>query len=161
MSAKRAIAVSIVAVLLAVTSMAAACDLSCAFGVAEADCHARGRSALDAVASAMDMSGMDMAGMAIPTTDGANPSSAPDVSRAIAAHPSIGDMGPCERQSCDRNSFVATRATRFSGARVFSILPVAYGAAGSATAQAFHGARDDVAPPTPSQVRPLTLVRRI
>lgn len=157
---KRAVAGSIVALLVAVTSMAASCDLSCAFGFADSDCHASALPAPDSGTSAMNMSGMDMAGMAMPgTTDGSNPS--PGVSREMAAHPAIGDMGPCERQSCERSSFVATKTVRAGGARVALVLPVAHDASACAVSQILHGARDDVAHSAMPQAVSLTLVLRI
>lgn len=141
---KRIVAGLIVALLLAVTSVAAACDLSCAFGVADSDCHASAESSQFAMdPAAMSMSGMDMAGMAMPeiATDLGQPPSS-NISRAKAAHPTVGDMGPCERQSCEKNTFVATKAGRSSVAQVSAVQAVSDGHAFDGIPQLLHGACD-------------------
>ena len=163
MNMKRAVASSIVALLLAVTSMAAACDLSCAFGLAGSDCHASGERAQPSMASAIDMSGMSMmAGMAMPgMSDGQSQRSTPVISRVQSAHPSIGDMGPCERQSCDKGSFVFVEAGRANSRATFSILRLGHSATEGAALRAFHGARDEVATPPSFQASPLKSVLRI
>lgn len=159
---KRTVAGTIVALLVAVTSMAAACDLSCAFGMAESDCHSDGARAQTSMESAMDMSGMDMSGMIMPGM--ASYQSQPldsTMSRTDATHPSIGDMGPCERQSCDRGSFVATKSGRSNNAVVSCIGPVAADSVDVAFAQSLHSARDDISQGRPFHASLLALVLRI
>jgi hypothetical protein len=163
MNMKRAVAGTVVALLLAVTSMAAACDLSCAFGLADSDCHASGEQSQSSMASAIDMGGMSMtAGMTMSgMTDGQSQPSTPAISRAQSAHPSIGDMWPCERQSCDKGSFVFARGGRANSRATFSILRLGHSAAEGAALRAFHGARDEVATPPSFQASPLKSVLRI
>ena len=166
MKVKRTIAGSIAALLLAVTSMAAACDLSCAFAMASSDCHASESTTASAGSSdamaRMDMGGMDMSGMAMPgASESATPPSTSEMSPAKAAHSSIGDMGPCERQSCDKGSFVFVKAGR-SAARGVQTAPPALRVSLPATGlQIFRGARDDAAPFSPFRTISLSSVLRI
>jgi hypothetical protein len=162
MNIKRAVAGSVVMLLLAVTSMAAACDLSCTFAFANSACHGSGEPAQDSMASAMDMGGMDIAQMSMPGLEQEQASpSASEVSQTKAAHPSIGDMGPCERQSCDGSSFVATSAGRSNAARVSLLPAIAQNLSSVVAAQILHGARDDISRPAPYPASPLTLILRI
>jgi hypothetical protein len=159
---KRAVAGSIVMLLLAVTSMAAACDLSCAFGFADSDCHAGAEPAHDS----MDMGGMnmDMPRMSTPGADQLQASPvASEVSQTKGAHPSIGDLGPCERQSCDGSSFVATSAGRSNVARVSLVPAIVQNLAAAVAAQILHSPRDGISRPAPYpyQGSPLPQILRI
>lgn len=161
MNTKKAIAASIIALLLAVTSVGAACDVSCAFGLASADCHSGDAPAVSSISAAMDMGGMDMPGMAMPGTN-QDQIKAPNakILRTSAPHPSIGDMGPCERQSCDKASLVFVKGQR---SELRSAPLVALRAAITITGisrQVFRDARDDVAPSSLT-ANPLTLTLRI
>jgi hypothetical protein len=166
MKMKRTIAGSIAALLLAVTSMAAACDLSCAFAMASSDCHASesttaSAGSADAMAG-MDMGGMDMSGMAMPgVSDSATPPSTSDMSPAKGAHPSIGDMGPCERQSCDKGSFVFVKAGRSAARSVQAAPPALRVSLPAIGLQIFHGARDDAAPFSSLRATSLSVVLRV
>jgi hypothetical protein len=166
MKVKRTIAGSIAALLLAVTSMAAACDLSCAFAMASSDCHASESTTASAGSSdamaRMDMGGMDMSGTAMPgASESATPPSTSEMSPAKAAHPSIGDMGPCERQSCDKGSFVFVKAGRSAARGVQTAPPVLRVSLPAAGLQTFRGARDDAAPLSPFRTISLSLVLRV
>jgi hypothetical protein len=166
MKVKRTIAGSIAALLLAVTSMAAACDLSCAFAMANSDCHSSeseiaSANSAEAIAGT-DMGGMDMSRMSMPgLSDSATPSSTSEMSPAKAAHPSIGDTGPCERQSCDKGSFVSLRAGRSGTARMNLILPATKNASAGAAPRIFYGARDDAARFPSIKLNPLSTILRI
>ena len=166
MKVKRTIAGSIAALLLAVTSMAAACDLSCAFAMASSDCHSSESTTASAgsanAMAGMDMGGMDMSGMAMPSaSESATAPSTSEMSPVKAAHPSIGDMGPCERQSCDKGSFVFVRAGR-SAARRVQTAPAALRVSLPATGlQISHGATDDVTLFSPVHTTSLSLVLRV
>lgn len=144
MTIRRIFASSIAAVLLLVTPLAVACDLSCAFSFMESDCHAtQTRSGVTASAG-MSMDGMEMSGMDMPETP-SQMAQSPDsvVSPGHAAHPSIGDMGPCEKQACD-SSAVATKSSR-SGDSHFQVLLVATRTHGAEVAPVlFRSARDEV-----------------
>jgi hypothetical protein len=51
------------------------------------------------------MAGMDMAGITMPEMGGSQDLQAvPAISQAKAPHPSIGDMGRCEKQACNGGS---------------------------------------------------------
>jgi hypothetical protein len=162
MKMRRAISGSIVALLLAVTSMAAACDLSCAFALANSDCHSSESPSQISAQSGMDMGGMDMSGMAMSGMNDAEvqPSTS-GMSHAKSAHPSIGDMGPCERQSCDKGSFVFVKAGGSAVQRVEAALPPTQFSLGDAGLQIFRGARDDVAPFASFHASSLNLILRI
>src|ERR1700733_7624074 len=102
MKMKRILAGSIVALLASVSTLAAACDLSCAFGSMNSDCHSSQVQNLDSDSGGMKMDGMAIAGMTMPEMPGvAGQQISSTTERARTGHPSIGDMGPCERHSCD------------------------------------------------------------
>ena len=166
MKVKRTIAGSIAALLLAVTSMAAACDLSCAFAMASSDCHA-GESttgsagSTDAMAG-MDMGGMDMSGMAMPgVNERVTRPSASEIAPAKAAHPSIGDMGPCERQTCDKGTFVFVKAGRSAVQRVQAAPPALPVSSLAAGLPIFGDVRYDAAPVSPFRTASLNSILRI
>jgi hypothetical protein len=162
MKITRIVAGSVVALLLAVTSVAAACDLSCAFALGDSDCHSGESASQSSTDLRMAMDGMDMAGMAMPGMAYADEqASKPEVSPARAGHPSIGDMGPCERQSCDKSSFVSVKASRAGVAPLHSILVFAEIAFAGAAPELIRGARDDVAFNRPLGESPLLLSLRI
>jgi hypothetical protein len=83
------------------------------------------------------------------------------MSHAKSAHPSIGDMGPCERQSCDKGSFVFVKAGGSAVQRVEAALPPTQFSLGDAGLQIFRGARDDVAPFASFHASSLNLILRI
>jgi len=98
---RRIFASSIVALLLLVTPLAVACDLACAFSSLVSDCHAAQTAVQTPASGEMDMDRMNMAGMDMPRTPGEMRRPADSaVSRTHEVHPSIGDMGPCEKQAC-------------------------------------------------------------
>ena len=66
MMIRRIFAGSIVALLLSVSSLAAACDLSCAFASMNSDCHSQQTESQDSASGGMNMDGMAMAGMTMP-----------------------------------------------------------------------------------------------
>jgi hypothetical protein len=102
---------SMVALLLFVPSLAAACDVSCAFASMNSDCHSQQVETQDPASGGMGMDGMAMDGMAMPEMEqnqGQQTDSA--ISSVKAIHPSIGEMGPCEKQSCDGDSAISAKA---------------------------------------------------
>src|SRR5271169_1386433 len=107
MMIRRIFAGSIAALLLSVTSLAAACDVSCAFASMRSDCHAKQTESQDSAPGAKTMDGMAMAGMTMPEmANGEDQHAAPAISQSKASHPSVGEMGPCERQACDNGSAI-------------------------------------------------------
>jgi hypothetical protein len=146
MMMRRIFAGSIVALLLSVPSLAAACDLSCAFASMKSDCHVQPAEPQDSSASKMDMNGMSMAGMAMP--DMANGEDQPSASAAQgsqASHPLLGELGPCERQTCDNSSAVSAKTSRSVGSHFHSILAFTEASCAIGAPPHFHIARDDAA----------------
>ena len=126
MMIRRIFAGSIVALLLSVSSLAAACDLSCAFASMSSDCHSAQTESQDSAVGGMKMDGMAMAGMTMPGMASRRRPTSGFCGRALqtASHPSIGEMGPCERQTCDNGSAVSAKTTRSVDSHFHSLLAV-------------------------------------
>jgi hypothetical protein len=136
---------SIVALLLAVSSLAAACDVSCAFASMNSDCHLDQSESHDSTPGGMKMDGMVMDGMTMPEmASGEGQQTNFAATRADIAHPSIGEMGPCEKQACNDNSAVSAKTSSSIDSHFHSFLAVneTFLAAGAKTS--FHDARDDI-----------------
>ncbi len=162
MTIRRIFAGSIVALLLSVSSFTAACDLSCAFASMNSDCHSAQTESQDSAVGGMKMDGMEMAGMTMPETAGGEGQQA--VSAAAlpnVAHPSIGEMGPCEKQNCDNGSAVSAKTTRSVDSHSHSLLAVAETPRADDALTIFHDARDDVASFPIRDASPLQLSLRI
>lgn len=157
MMIRRILAGSIVALLLSVPSLAAACDLSCAFPSMGADCHSGQTEPFDSSSVSMKMDGMTMP----ETGGGASQNAVSAISRTNAGHPSIGEMGPCEKQSCDSATPVSARMTRSIDAQFHSILADTETSRANCAPTLFHDARDDIAHYLPSGKSPLHLSLRI
>jgi hypothetical protein len=140
MMIRRTFAGSIVALLLSVSPLAAACDLSCAFAAMKSDCHSQQTESQD-LASGMAMAGMTMPEMA--QSENQLPVTA--LSQTKSIHPSIGEMGPCERQACDSNSAVSAKTTRSVDSHFHFIPAVTETSRASDGISLFHGARDSIA----------------
>ena len=138
---RRIFAGSIVALLLSVSPLAAACDLSCAFARTDSDCHSRKVEAQDLTSGGMNMDGMAMPEMA----QNKDQLTMSTMSRANANHPSIGDMGPCEKQPCDGNSAVSAKTSRSVDSQFHTILAVTETLDAPEILKRLHYARDDVA----------------
>ena len=143
---RRIFAGSIVALLLSVSSFAAACDVSCAFAAMSSDCHSQQTEAQDLAPSGMKMDSMAMAEMTMPEM--ANSEEQPAVSgisRAKASRPSIGERGLCERQACDNGSAIFAKTTRSGDSHFYSILAVTEIARADGAHALFRDAQDDIA----------------
>lgn len=146
MPIRRIFAGSIVALLLSVASLTAACDLSCAFASMNSDCHSAQSESQASAVGGMKMDGMEMAGMTMPETAiGEGQQAITAATLANVAHPSIGEMGPCEKQNCDNGSAVSAKTTRSVDTRSQSLLAVAEASRADDAPRIFRGARDDVA----------------
>jgi hypothetical protein len=146
MMIRRIFAGSIAALLLSVTSLAAACDVSCAFAAMSSDCHAKQTESQDLTSGGMTMDGMAMAGMTMPEmANGEDQQVAPAISRSNASHASIGEMGPCERQACDNGSAIFAKTTRSGDSQFHSILAVAETPRANGVLTLFRDARYDIA----------------
>jgi hypothetical protein len=157
MMIKRIFAGSIVTVLLSVSPLAAACDLSCAFASMNSDCHSEQTERQGSASGDMKMDGMTMPGMA----HSEDPRADSAISQANAAHPSIGEMGPCEKQACDNNSAISAKTNRSFDSHFDSIQALTESLRDGDALTLFHGARDDIARYRPGDAGPLHLTLRI
>lgn len=167
MKARRIFAGSIVALMLSVSPLAAACDLSCAFASMDSDCHAQRAETRDAASSGMHMDGMHMDGMDMDgmTMPGMAHSPEQKAGSAISAvmpnHPSIGEMGPCEKQSCDGDSTVSAKAKRSFAEQHDLILATIEIPRARSAPPTLRGARDDIAAHRIHDASPLLRILRI
>lgn len=146
MKARRIFAGSIVALMLSVSPLAAACDLSCAFASMDSDCHAQRAETRDAASSGMQMDGMDMDGMTMPgMAHSPEQKAGSAISAVMPNHPSIGEMGPCEKQSCDGDSTVSAKAKRSFAEQHDLILATIEIPRARSAPPTLRGARDDIA----------------
>jgi hypothetical protein len=159
---RRIFAGSIVALLLSVASLAAACDLACAFASMNSDCHSAQTQSQDSALGGMNMGTMDMAGMKMQGMAGSDGQQAVSaVAPANVAHPSIGEMGPCERQNCDNGFAASARTTRSVDTFSHSIFAVTEAQLADDALTMFHDARDDIASVRIRDRSPLHLSLRI
>jgi hypothetical protein len=146
MMIRRIFAGSVAALLLSVTSLAAACDVSCAFASMRSDCHAQQTESQASAPGGMTMDGMAMAGMTMPEMDsGADQQTVSAISQSKASHPSVGEMRLCERQACDNGSAIFARTTRSGDSQFHSIIAVAQTPRADDARTLLHDARDDIA----------------
>lgn len=162
MIVRRMFAGSIVALLLSVSPFAAACDVSCAFTATSSDCHSQQTESQDLAPADMKMDGMAMAGMTMPgMAKGEDQQAVPAISRLKASHPSIGEMGPCERQACDNGSAVFAKTIRSGDSHFHSILAIAGTPRADGALTLIRGARDEIATHQVRDGSPLHLRLRI
>jgi hypothetical protein len=146
MMIRRMFAGSIAALLLSVSSFAAACDVSCSFASMSSDCHSEQTKSRDMAPGGMQMDGSSMAGMNMPGMgDGEDQPAVPGISRLKASHPSIGKMGPCEKQPCDNGAAIFAKTTRFGDSHFHSILAIAETPRADGALTLLRGARDEIA----------------
>ena len=162
MMLKRIISGSIVTLLLSVSSLAAACDLSCAFASADSDCHSQELPSHDAANAGMKMDGTDMAGMKMPeAAKGEDRQSDSAISRLKDSHPSISEMEPCEKQACYDAFAVSAKTARFVDSQIHSLVGIVEAPGAEIAPLFFYDARDDGAPYHPLDASPLHLSLRI
>ena len=119
-NSKRMLAGSIVILILAVSSMAAACDLRCGFAEAQADCHSMRMKAGDSSVAEIETRDAEMAGMAMSPEPSASLADRAAVSSALVMemhHARIGEMGRCERHSCDEFAACILKSVRHDGSK--------------------------------------------
>jgi len=105
---------------------------------------------------------MVMAGMTMPeTASGEVQTTDSAIAVAGAVHPSIGDMGLCEKQACDSTSAVSTKATRSVVSHLNSLSPVIEAPPDEVAQLPIHNARDDIAASSVHIGTPLPLSLRI
>jgi hypothetical protein len=162
MMIRRILAGSIVAMLLSVSSLTAACDLSCAFASMNSDCHSGQAESQESARDEMKMDGMAMAGMTMPKmTGGEDRRAVSAISLARPGHPSIGEMGPCERQACDNGSAVFAKTSRSVDSHFHFNLAGTETPSVNIAPPLLHEARDDVASSCPRDGSPLQPSLRI
>jgi hypothetical protein len=145
MMIRRIFAGSIVTLLLAVSTLSAACDLSCAFDSMNSDCHSGQTESQQSAPGDMKMDGMVMAGMTMPKmASSEHKLTLAPISRTKASHPSIGEMGPCERQSCDNGSADSAKTNRSADSHFYSILAITETSSADIAPPLIRDARDDV-----------------
>jgi hypothetical protein len=135
------VAVPTIALLLSVSSLAAACDLACEFVQFQSDCHST-----QIVHPPGEMS---MAGMSMPEMDGANRKNLQVFTAAPVAmntHASFVDMGTCERQSCDQTQTLTSKVSHSTAVQFEAIWTIAGFSNVDVTPHTFHEARDDTSP---------------
>ncbi len=143
---RRILVGSILALLLSASSLGAACDLSCAFASMNSDCHSEFAEANSSAASSMAMAGMEMAGMTTQEMGGSQDQQAISaISETMPHQTFIGEMGPCERQSCDNSSAVSARVNGLGYTHFHLILAVTETLRADDAQALFRGARDDFA----------------
>ena len=157
---RRIFAGSIVALLLSVSPLVAACDLTCAFPSMSVDCHSPRTESQDSASGGMKMDGMAMAAMAMPEM-GQGQQTESVATGANAGHASIGEMGPCERQSCDNGFSVSARASRFGDLQFHFLIAADRTPRASSASNQFHDARDEVAHNRTHDASPFPLNLRI
>lgn len=114
MALQRIGAALLVTLLACVVPLGAACDVACAFG-GTPRCHSEDSGATVSSHPAVMMAGMNMDGRGMPMAgmpeDHSPASSASIFSPSSRAHPSLGEMGPCERRSCSDDASGPARAS--------------------------------------------------
>ncbi len=124
---RRIFAGSILTLLLSASSLGAACDVSCAFASMNSDCHSQRAGDEASASGGMNMPGMAMPGMDLPEMGGGQDQQAiPAISETRVPHPAIGEMGPCETQTCDSGS-VGPAKSNGSGTLGFHSIAAAIG----------------------------------
>jgi hypothetical protein len=156
---RRIFAGSIIGLLLWVSSLAVACDLSCGFAQFHSDCHSPQMAATESGPAEMTIAGMTMPEMVgADSTDQGIYFSTP---RATAAHAVIGEMGPCQRESCDQVQALAAKTNHSTAVQFDLIWAVAGSSHVGCLQTAFHDAREDIAPLGPGIHTPLSMSLRI
>jgi hypothetical protein len=147
------------ALLLCVSSLAAACDLSCGFALFRSDCHSPQMAADES-----QRPGMAIAGMAMPEMAGDSSTNQPMVSSALQSMPGhavLAEMGACMRQSCDQAQALASKANHSTAGQFETVSTIAGFFQTENLRAAFQEARGGIAPLTPIVHVPLDVSLRL
>ena len=159
---RRIFAGSIVALLLSVSSLAAACDVSCAFASMNSDCHSQQTESQASEPGSMKMDGMAMAGMAMPEMGSGNIQQTEfAATHADPGHPSIGEMGPCEKQACDSSVSITAKTSCSVDAHFHFSVAVADTPNVDGTPPLFHDVHENVSSDIPRHPGSLPVSLRI
>jgi len=145
MKIKRIFVGTIAVLLMCVSSLLPACDLSCGFSSFRSDCHSPQMATEESDASDMSMDGMTMPESAVD-----NPANQPGISAAqqeLPAHAALVEMGACERQSCAQAPGIVSISIHSAAAQFEKISAVIGFPGMELTKIVFHDARDDISPP--------------
>ena len=159
MKIRRIFAGTLAALLLCVSSFAAACDLSCGFALFRSDCHSP-----QIAAEESQRPEMAMAGMAMPEIAGWSSTNQPMVSSApqsMPGHAVLAEMGACMRQSCDQAQALASKANHSTAGQFETVSTIAGFFQTENLRAAFHEARGGIAPLTPIVHVPLDVSLRL
>ena len=159
MMIRRIFAGSLVALLLSFPPFAAACDVSCSFMQIGTDCHFGQMGTRDSMPSVSKMDGMAMHEM--PGAGHAVQQATSKTERAESRHMRIGEMGPCERQSCDGGSAILARASRPVDPQFQAVLAPGESSRADFSRLCLHDARDDIAHHRPADTSSLRLILRV
>src|SRR5882762_1720316 len=154
MKIRRIFAGTLAALLLCVSSLAAACDLSCGFALFRSDCHS----------SQMGAEESQRHEMAMPGTAGGSSTNQPMVSSApqsMPGHAVLAEMGACVRQSCDQAQALASKANHSTAGQFETVSTIAGFFQTENLRAAFHEARGGIAPLTPIVHSPLDVSLRL
>ena len=161
---KRMFAGSIIVLLLSVSSFAMACDVSCGLSQLQSDCHSARLASQNSFSTDTKMDGMEMDGMAMPATS--NDRSA-DLQIVLAPFPSdahhafVGEMGPCERQSCDQDASDISKSTRIITPQFHTLLTIVHFPQVDGLQTIFYNPREDIAVFDPNHRFPLSISLRV
>jgi hypothetical protein len=159
---QRIFAASIAALLLSVSPLAAACDLSCAFAAMNSDCHIQKGETQDSATGGMRMDGMSMDGMTMSEMSHRQDQQEDFASSgAMANHPSISGMGPCEKRSCDSATGVSAKANRPFAPQLDPVFAAHENPRADGASPIFHDAWVDIAVHPFGYESPLHLSLRI
>src|ERR1700738_417770 len=159
--ARSILAGALAAMLLCVSSLAAACDFSCGFARQRSDCHS---TQMTPGSSDMTMADMAMPGMTMPEISGYTSISGKTVSpssKGMPTHAALVDMGACERQSCDQTQVVASKSNpaTFKMFEAISKIPGSFNMEGLHVS--FYESRDELASFAPSVLISFNVTLRI
>jgi len=141
---RRIFACFLAALLLCVSSVAAACDLSCGFAESRADCHSLQEAAGELAPAEMPMAGMNMPEMAGDSST--NQQMVSPAPQAMPAHARLVDMGACARQPCDESQALASKANHSAVAQFEAVSTVAGFPHVESLRATFHRVRGAAAP---------------
>jgi hypothetical protein len=155
---RRIFAGILAALLLFVSSLAAACDLSCGFAQFRSDCHSPQMAAEESQRPGMAMAGMAMPEMA---SDSSTIQLVSSASQSMPGHAVLADMGACMRQSCDQAQTLASKANHSTAGRFETVSTVSSFSHMESLRAAFHEIRGGIARFTPIVRIPLDVSLRI
>jgi hypothetical protein len=142
------------ALLLCVSSLAAACDLSCGFALFRSDCHSPQMAAEEFQRPEMAMP--EMAGDSFTNHLMVSP-----VPQSMPGHAVLAEMGACMRQSCDQAQTLTSKANHSTAGQFETVSTVSCFSHMESLRAAFHEARAGIAPLTPIVHSPLDVSLRI